>query len=554
MKISVDAHQKMLSTFASMAVDRQPWWQHWRDLADYILPRRYTWLLSKSEAAKRATRNPFILDGTGTNAARTLASGMMNGITSPARPWFKLRVHGAEANDHEVRIWLDEVERRMLLVMAESNFYNAMAVLYLDLVIFGTGGMLIYEDFKNVIRCFNPALGEFYLAQDFGLSVNTFGREFSLKVHQVVSEFGEENCSDTVRSAWKQGGASRQTDIVIQHLIEPNYSADGLVPQRFAFREVYWEKGVTTGEVLRKKGFDEIPGIFPRWELCGNDAYGTGPASDALADIIQLQLETKRKAQGLDKTVSPPILASLHLANRPMSLLPGGVTFAANIDEAGAKPLYTVTLPLGEMTADIRDVQTRIRETFFNQLFRDISMLETVRSATEIDARREEKLILLGSVLERFENEALDPAINRIYGIMLRGDLLPPPPEKMRGAKIEIQYVSILSTAQRAVGVAPLERAFGLSGNLAAVYPNVLNVLDPEEAFRSYCEDIGVPARAMKSRERSAEDAQRQDELVQQRETAAQGEALAKSGALLSKTEVGGGQNAIEALLGGGGA
>lgn len=554
MKISVDAHSKMLGSFAAMAVDRQPWWQHWRDLADYILPRRYVWLLSKNEAAKRATRNPFILDGTGTNAARTLASGMMNGITSPARPWFKLRVHGAEANDHEVRIWLDEVERRMLLVMAESNFYNAMAVLYLDLVIFGTGSMLIYEDFKNVIRCFNPAMGEFYLAQDFGLSVNTFGREFSLKVHQVVEEFGEENCSDTVRNAWKLGGSNKQNDVIIQHLIEPNTGKNPILPSRWAFREVYWEKGQTDGNILRKRGFDEIPGVFPRWELCGNDAYGTGPASDALADIIQLQHETKRKGQGLDKTMSPPVIASLHLANRPMSLLPGGVTFAANIDEAGAKPLYQIAMPLAEMTADIRDVQLRIRETFFNQLFRDISMLETVRSATEIDARREEKLILLGSVLERFENEALDPAINRIFGVMSRGNLFPPPPEKFADAKIEIQYVSILSTAQRAVGVAPLERAFGLSGNLAAVYPNVLNVLDPEEAFRSYCEDIGVPARAMKSRERSAEDAQRQDELVQQREAAAQGEALAKSGALLSKTEVGGGQNAIEALLGGGGA
>lgn len=548
MNVAPELHSKLLGTVAAMEADRQPWWQHWRDLADYILPRRYIWLLSPSEAARRATRNPHILDATGTTAARTLASGMMNGITSPARPWFKLRVQGVDDNDHELRIWLDEVQRRMLLIMAESNFYNAMAVVYLDLVIFGTGAMLIYEDFKNVIRCFNPALGEYYLAQDFGLSVNTFAREFTLKVHQLVSEFGEENCSDTVRAMWKTGGASRQKDVKVCHLIQPN--DDKLVSDKFEFCEVYWEKG-TNGRLLRKRGFDEIPGIFPRWELSGNDAYGTGPGSDALADIIQLQHETKRKAQSLDKFVNPPIVASLHLANRPMSLLPGGVTFAANVDEAGAKPLYQINPPLGEMTADIREVQMRIKEICYNQLFRDISMLETVRSATEIDARREEKLILLGSVLERFENEALDPAINRIFGIMSRGGLLPEAPPRFTSAKIEIQYVSILSTAQRAVGVAPLERAFGLSGNLAAVYPDVLNILDINEAFRLYCEDIGVPARAIKSRETSAADKQRQNELVQNREDAATGASLAKSGALLSKTDVGGGQNAVQALLGG---
>lgn len=554
MKISVERHQKLQGSISAMAVDRLPWWNHWRDLADYILPRRYAWLLSKNEAARRATRNPYILDGTGTSAARTLASGMMNGITSPARPWFKLRVHGADDNDHELRVWLDEVQRRMLLVMAESNFYNAMAVLYLDLSIFGTASMLIYEDYKNVIRCFNPALGEFYLAQDFGLAVNTFAREFTLKVHQVVEEFGEENCSDQTKAKYKLGGASLQQDVHLYHLIEPNTPGKDALPSRWEYREFYWEKGAPIGDILRKKGYNEIPGVFPRWELAGNDAYGTGPASDALADIVQLQQETKRKAQAIDKMVSPPVIASLQLQNRPMSLLPGGITFAANLQEAGAKALYQVNPPLGEMTLDIRDIQTRIRETFFNQLFRDISMLETVRSATEIDARREEKLVLLGSVLERFENEALDPAINRIFGIMQRGKLLPPPPERYADLQIEIQYVSILSTAQRAVGVAPFERAFAVAGNLVGIAPSVVNVMDWEEAFRTYCEDIGVPARGLKSREEVKAATEAQNELVQQREAAAQGEALAKSGALLSKTEVGGGQNAVEMLLGGGGA
>lgn len=552
MKISAERHTKLKATVSAMKTDRLPWWQHWRDLADYFLPRRYTWLLSKTEAAKRATRNVNILDGTGTQAARTLASGMMNGITSPARPWFKLSVPGADADDMELRVWLDEIARRMLLVMAQSNFYNAMAVTYLDLAIFGTSAMLIYEDRKNVFRCFNPALGEFYLAQDFGLSVNTFHREFSLKVHQIVEEFGVENCSETVKAAFKEGGASLQRDFTISHTIEPNLPGEDALPSRFAFREYYWETAGPLGTILRKRGYNEMPGLFPRWELSGNDPYGTAPASDALPDVLQLQQETKRKAQSLDKMVSPPVIASVQLSHRPMSLLPGGVTFVSDLDSAGAKPVYTVNPPLGEMTADIRDIQTRIRETFYNQLFRDISMLETVRSATEIDARREEKLVLLGSVLERFENEALDPAINRIYGIMNRANLFPEPPERFQNAPIEIQYISVLSTAQRAVGVAPMERAFGVAGNLAAIYPGVLNVLDAEESFRIYCRDIGFPAAGMKSKEAIAADKQRQDELVQQREAAAQGEALAKSGALLSKTDVGGGQNAVQALLGGG--
>jgi hypothetical protein len=42
------------------------------------------------------------------------------------------------------------------------------------------------------------------------------------------------------------------------------------------------------------------------------------------------------------------------------------------------------------------------------------------RNELEIIERKGEKLIQLGPVLERFENEALDPAIERCFNIMLR--------------------------------------------------------------------------------------------------------------------------------------
>ena len=58
-----------------------------------------------------------------------------------------------------------------------------------------------------------------------------------------------------------------------------------------------------------------------------------------------------------------------------------------------------------------------------------ISQLDTVRSATEIDARREEKLVLLAHFLERFENEQLDPTINRVFNICQRAGLFPDAPE-----------------------------------------------------------------------------------------------------------------------------
>lgn len=550
MKINDDERRRLQSTMAALKADRQAFWHLWREVAQYFLPKRYVWLQSDAEARVRNAKNPFILDSTGTMAARVLASGMMNGITSPSRPWFRLRIAGFQHEGDAIAVWSDEVVRRMLYIMAESNFYNAMAVLYLDLVLFGSAAMLIYEDDETTIRCYNPALGEFYLGQNQRLAVDTFSREFKQTVKQLAQTFGKENLTEGLQAKCQAGGAQYLEMFDVTHLVEPNADGRSTVPKKFAFRETYWlTNGIGQGHVLTQRGFNELPGIFPRWELTANDSYGTSPAMDALPDVIQLQLETKRKAQGLDKMVNPPIVADVQLQHRPTALMPNGITYIAGQNNVGAKPLYQIDAPLQEMTADIREVQIRIRETFHNNLFNMISQLDTVRSATEIDARREEKLVLLGSVLDRFESEALGPAISRIFGIMMRSGMLPPAPREIEDADIEIQYMSILSTAQSAVAAAPTERWLQFIGFAAGLYPQAVNVPNWEELVRNYGTSIGVQARDIRSREAIAAAQKEQADQIAAQEAAVQGKELVDAGKTLSETDVGGGANALQQLL-----
>lgn len=543
---------KRMAILSRLEQERAPWRDLWRDLADYLLPSRYRWLLSDKERNAWKARNTNILDSTGTKAARTLAAGMMNGVTSPARPWFKLRMPGQFEDSLPVRTYFDEVERRMLATMAETNFYAAMQTMYLDLAVFGTSATLIYEDFESVFRCYNPPLGEYFLYNTHRQSVGGFARLFRMEIHQVAKRWPDQRYwSNTLKSAVAAGGSRLFDQITIAHLIEPNDDRVGNVPSRFPLREFYWEhQREATGTILEAKGFHEMPGIFPRWEATTGEAYGVSPGMDALGDIIQLQQETKRKAQGLDKVVNPPIVAPIELQNKPTALLPGGVTFVSGYTNTDVKPVYSVNLPLAELSQDILQVQTRIRETFHNDLFQMISQLETVRTATEIDARREEKLVLLGGVLERFENEALDPAINRIYGIMHRAGMLPEPPEELQGAEIEVQYISVLSAAQKAVGVVPTERLLQVVAQLAPIYPEVLSVPNVPDLLRDYALDIGVKAKNVNSaeavRQKQAEVAQQQ----QGQQQLAEAGALAQGAETLAKADVGGGVNALQYMLG----
>jgi hypothetical protein len=483
------------------------WFQDWRELASFILPKRYRWLMSgvTAQTYRGASLNRNIIDSTGTLAARTLANGMFAGTTNPTRPWMKLKVENFD-EDKEVAVWLSECEKRMYRVFQESNFYQAMATMFMDLVVFATAPVIIYEDFHDVINCFNPCCGEYMIELDSRLRPNIFAREFMMTHAQMVDQFGLDKVSDDVKLGTdnKTPGASSSSlqDKLICHLIEPNKGYN-VLPERFKFREVYWDMGSSSDKILSVKGFYDWPLMCPRWDVTGNDPYGTGTAFDAIGDIKQLQHETRRKAQAIDKMVDPPMRADVQLKNNPAALIPGGVTYVSGLGtgRVGIEPIYTVMPPIGEMKQDIQEIQQRVKITFHNDLFTGITDLQTVRTATEIDARREEKLILLGPVLERITGqEGLGAAIDRVWGIMWRGRLLPPPPRQL-GSVIDVQvdYISMLTLAQKGLATASIEKIWGFVGNLAAAVPQILDKMDADDTVDEYGDALGVSPRIIVS-------------------------------------------------------
>lgn len=549
------------SRMQSLESKRYSWWVHWGQLARYILPRRYRYLIPPAEWNRGSPINQNIIDNTGTRAVTTLASGMMSGMTSPGRPWFRLTHPDKEiAGDTDVKLWLEDVQQRMLRVMASSNYYVAKAQQYEDLVVFGTAPMLIYEDNDNVIRCYNPAAGEYYCAEGARFSVDTLYRRITMTVAQTVEEFGLEACSESVRNGWRTPGG-QDREIIVCHAVEPNpdYVEDPAHPgpggpaAQHRWREYYWEYGSASDKLLRSKHYEDQPFSCPRWNLIGNDSYGRSPGMDALGDIKQLQLEQKRKAQAIDKHVNPPMIADPSMKNEPASLLPGAVTYVPTINGGvGFKPIYQVAPPIGDMVKDIMEVQARIRDTFFVPLFLMISQLDTVRTATEIDARRQEQLIQLGPVLERNENEGLAPDINRIFSIMARLGMFPPPPPVLESSKvIKVEYQSMLAEAQQAAQLAPLERLWAFTGNISAALPEALDNLDPDASVRQYADLSRVSPKIVRAQR--AVDAIRQQRAAQQQgqNAAAMGSLAAQNAKVLSETQVGGGANALEIMLGG---
>ncbi|HEX6215300.1 MAG TPA: portal protein [Vicinamibacterales bacterium] len=491
--------QKCDKRLAGLKHERTSWEPHWRDLARFFLPRRGRFMVGDKPGGEK--RHQDIINGRPLFAARTLSSGMMAGLTSPARPWFRLTTPDpALAEQGDVKYWLSDVEQRMRDVFSKSNLYQALPVFYHELGVFGTACMAALEDDKDVIR-FQPfTIGSYWLAQNAAWSVDTFAREFKMTVRQVVEKFGIDACSIATRLAYEQGQLENWVDVC--HLVEPNDERihgrlDGV---GMPWRSTYWERGGPAESdrmiVLSEKGFRENPILAARWTVTAEDIYGASPGMDALGDAKALQVQEKRKAMAIDKFVDPPMNAPGEMNTTRLSLLPGDVNYLPN-PNMKFEPAYQTTPQIQPLLEDIAALEDRINTALYADLFLMLTLDARAQppTAEEIRAREQEKLLMLGPVLERLNDELLDPMIDRVFQVMLRAGKIPPPPEALRGIELKVEYISVLAQAQKSAGLAGQDRLVGYVANLAAIKPDIMDKIDWDQSVDEYAQSLGVPPR-----------------------------------------------------------
>jgi hypothetical protein len=564
-----DIFAHLEARLGSLRTWRYTWWQYWARLAQFILPHRYHWVVTSNTMNRGLPVNEAIVDSTATLAMRICAAGMSSGLMSPARPWFRLGAALEAKLDAPAQEWLDDTTQRIYAVLGGSNFYTEASQMFQDVSTFGTSPMIIYEDHEDIVRAYVPCAGEYFLATGARLSVDTLYREFTYTVAQIVDWFTLDACPQQVRTLWEQGGANLEREFVVAHAIEPNFAiakrgANGgkvnVVPGRFPFREVYWLKGQRTEAELSRRGFHERPFMACRWSKTSNDAYGRGPGMDALGDTQQLQQETRRKGEAIDKTVRPPMGADPELENKPSSILPGEITYV-NTGSGGKKgfwPLLDVNpQAIAAITADIETVQKRIDRAFFTNVFLYISQMDGVqpRNELEISERKGEQIQQLGPVIELFETEFASPAIQRVVSIMSRRGLLQPPPPSLAGIPVAIEYVSMMKLAQRAAETGGMERTLATlaklgEGAMAMGLPNPLRIVNLDETARIYADRLGFPAKALYSQDQVAQNDQAKAKASAQQQMMNAAPQAVDAAEGLSRIPVGGGQSAIGALLG----
>lgn len=491
----------------ALMTERATWITRYQDITNFLLPYSGRYFTQDRNKGDRAFNN--IYDETATFALDVLTAGMMAGMTSPARPWFRLAVPDKDLMEYDpVKFWLHDVTELMRTIFAKSNSYNALHSLYEELGAFATGVSIIEPNYDNVIHHTVLTAGQYALAtNDLGY-VDTVCREFDMTLMNVVSKFVRRPgggmdwsvVSPTIKNMW-DSGKNLDAWVPVVHIIQPREDRDVRKhdAKNMRFASCYFEPGNDQGNdtLLRESGYKNFPALCPRWHVRGGDVYGNGPSFRALGSIKQLQQEQLRKGQAIDYQVKPPLQVPASMRNKMSNIVPGGIMYVPpGQQNESIKTAFDVNLNLQHLLMDIEDVRGRINRSFYADLFLMISQdnRRTPATATEIAERHEEKLLMLGPVLERLHNELLSPKIDMTFAMIVEAGILPPPPPELHNVDLKVEFVSTLAQAQKMVGLGSLDRFIGTVAQLAAGSgdASVWDKVNKDEAIDRYAEMLGV--------------------------------------------------------------
>lgn len=531
--------------YEQLKTERSGWDTAWQGLAELFLPTR--WRSDTDNSAHQSPKiNGRLMNSTGVLAMRTLAAGMQGGMTSPVRPWFRIVLADRTQQADGLNAWLDEVTEAMQGVLHRSNFYNAIHGLYGDLGTFGTA-LLVETADEDGLHFHLVRAGEYVLDVNGKNEVDTFYRRIRMTARQIIDRWGNgENIPSAIRAAAKPGhgqGGTTRFDVI--HAVFPRKDLRpgvALGPESKPFASVYFcidAANAGKAAILDEGGYDMFPAFAPRWDVNGADVYGRSPAMDVTPDCKMLQAMSKTLRTMQHKIAAPPMLADKELKAFGVSLDPDSLNYVSFDNMSGNLPVVPIQQPeasaLNYTMQGIMNVEQIIYDGLYTDLFR--MLIDDDRrqiTATEIQAKQQEKMILIGPVVERLHKELLEPLIMRTFQLMQDWGAMPMPPAGMEVGTLDVAFESVLAQAQKLTATSSMEQALTFFANAAAANPTVLDVLNFDEMGKAYLERIGVPDACI--RDESDIATVRQQRAAQEARMAEQQDALAQTQQALDVT------------------
>lgn len=539
--------QRILTRWGTLKKEREPYMTQWLEISEHITPSRGRFLIGKNRNESRSRWNR-IVDSSAVRAANILAAGLMSGMTDPSSQWFALTTGTPNLDEAQaVKVWLDQVQRIMEMAFTRTNTYQALHQGWRDVGTYGVMAMVIAEDDREVFHCYPLSVGEYAIGVDDRGVPDTLYRRFIMTAAQLVARFGRSKLSADVLRNFDAGQVDHEYKLI--HAIEPRF--DRQYGKRDS-RNMPWRSVIiqidsdgTKDGILEESGFNEFPCVVGRWGASASDVYSEeSPGMVALGDVRQLQHEQKQKGNSIDYIVNPPLIMPTAARDNEDDFEPGGrIYLDAPAQKDAVQSAWQVQMDINALRQDIAEVQQRINQAFSVDMFLMLSGQQMGKmTATEVAERHEEKLMMLGPVLSRLNNEVLKPLIERTFSILYRAGQLPPAPPELAGVKLSIEYTSMLARSQRAIRANSLDQFLQRIGQVAQFDPNVLAKIDSFRIVDEYADYLSVAPSVVVPTEQAQQkiEAQQQAQQAEQMQQAA--DAVSKLGRVPADGSTVGGQ------------
>ena len=489
------AYEYIKKRLNTMHGERQTWEDHWQEILDYVMPRKAEITLHRAKGEKRTD---VLFDSTAITAAHLLAASLQGTLTSPSLRWFSIKLRNEELNlDRDVQLWMEDASQRMYNVFNGTNFNSEVHELYLDLVSIGTGCLFVEEGKKGFdvdlinFRCMHIA--EYYIQENVMGVVDTLYRKYKLSARQAIQEFGEDMVGEKVIEAGKNKPDKMFTFI---HAVEPTEDYErsmGKAGTKLPFHScnVCEEDKM----VVRESGYIEFPYLVPRWSKATGEIFGRSPSYNALPDIKTLNKAVELGLKAWSKAIDPPLLVQDDGVIGKVRMTPGGITVIRN--DGSVQPFQSgANLQLTDLKENY--LRTAIRQAYYSD---QLQLQDGPQmTATEVQVRYELMQRLLGPTLGRFQSEFLQPLIERVFGIMLRSKAFVPAPEIMTEQPIDVEFVGPLARSQRMEEAVAVERLYQLAMNVSQINPEIMDIINHDEAIRQRAKLLGVPDSVLNGR------------------------------------------------------
>lgn len=521
--------QSVINIFEQLVSARKTQDGRMQDIVRNVDPGRYDFFNSLLSDSSVDHSQPAIYDNTATVGYKLLAARVHANLMSPVTRWYNIRFREDTYNTTQsYKEWLEDSVQRMWQQMSESNFNHATGEMLKDDVLVGTS-IVMQEPVNDMIwegidYTAMPVMDSYFQMGPDQRPYRIF-RKIRYTREQLQDRFPDMP-EDLKIDNTDESDMDAKIEVIFCVYERDDYK-EGTTVEPLKRRYGYKYVLKSAAELLEEGGYYDFPGLVVRWDKTAGTEWGTGPTSNMLENIQQLQSTVAHEAEAMAKAIDPPYITTERGIIGDLDSQPGGLTVVTEMDQL-APMLPATDFRVPDMK--IKDLQAMIWAGYYlDQLELKDSPAMT---ATEVQVRLEQMVRLMSSVVGRLQDDYQEPVLQYLFNTMLRMGQFRELPEGLEEVDLDIIYTGPISRALQSEVGQGIIQFLTLTAELGEVYPELKDLPDIDAMGRKLAELNGVPASTMRSDEEVAEIRQIR---MQQQQEAMQRQALMEAGEGIDK-------------------